>query len=524
MIRDSQAIISSKTLIFPETLRQILTKDLILAAVLFSFVIVTRLPFQSQILYHWDSVNFSYAIREFSVAKEQPQPPGYIVYVWLTRLVDAAMHNAQATLVSISILASALAVVALFYLGRSMFDRITGLIAALFLAASPLFWFYGEIALPHTLDILLIIVSAWWLYETMRGNYRYLYPAIIVVAVAGGIRQQTLVFLVPLLLFSLRRVGWRRFLTAGVLGVLICLAWFIPLIVLSDGLANYLRVTDEFTRRFQSTTSILLGAGWPGVMRNLLKLVLYTAYGWSIALVPALVYAVARLWRRDGPWPWAKLLFLLLWIAPALAFYTFIHMGQQGLIFVYLPALLLFSALGLVRLLSAWPRWLPVLATAMVLLNVGIFLLVPEYPLGPATQRLLTRTTLINSDHYYQDRFEAIEKSFPAQSTAILAANWHHVEYYLPEYTTLRFNIEGPNAGGHFTPAELGLSPMADGQVVIVIFDPELREFNQAAELVKVQALPGGGQLEYVKLRWSDQLYLGANSFGLLSEQSQHQQ
>jgi hypothetical protein len=524
MIRDSQAAVSSRTLIFPETLRQILTKDWILAVGLFLLAIVTRLPFQSKILYHWDSVNFSYAIREFSVAKEQPQPPGYIVYVWLTRLVDVAVHNAQITLVSISIVASALAVAALFYLGRSMFGRIAGLIAALFLATSPLFWFYGEIALPHTLDTLLIIVSAWWLYETMRGDYRYLYPAIVVVTVAGGIRQQTLVFLMPLLVFALRGVGWRRFLTAGVLGVLICLAWFIPLIVLSDGLSNYMHVTNEFTRRFQSTTSIFLGAGWPGVMRNSLKLVSYTLYGWSIALVPAVVYAIARLWRRDWPQSWAKSFFLLLWMAPALAFYSFIHMGQQGLIFVYLPALSLFSALGLARLVGARSHWLPALTTAMVLLNASIFLLAPEYPMGPTTQRLLTRANLINSDHYFQDRFEVIEKSFPVESTAILAANWHHVEYYLPEYTTLHFNVDGTNPSAHFTPAKLGLQPLSDGQVTIVIFDPELRGFNQAAELVKVQALPGGGQLEYVKLRWNDQLYLDANSFGLLSDQPQQQQ
>jgi hypothetical protein len=518
MSRGSQAIVSSRTLIFPQTLRQLLTKDWILAVGLFLLAIVTRLPFQSKILYHWDSVNFSYAIREFSIAKEQPQPPGYIIYVWLTRLVDVAAHNAQLTLVSISIVASALAVAALFYLGRSMFDRITGLIAALLLATSPLFWFYGEIALPHTLDTLLVIVSAWWLYETMQGDYRYLYPAIVVVAVAGGIRQQTLVFLIPLLLFALRRVGWRRFSTAGILGVLICLAWFIPLIALSGGLSNYLRVTDEFSRRFQSTTSILLGAGWSGIKHNLLKLVLYTSYGWSIALVPAGVYAIVRLWRRDWPRSWAKLVFLLLWVTPALAFYTFIHMGQQGLIFVYLPALLLLSALGLVRLLSARSYWLPALTTALLLLNASIFLLAPEYPMGAGTQRLLTRTTLINSDHYFQDRFEAIKKSFPTESTAILAANWHHVEYYLPEYTTLHFNVDGTNVGGHITPAELGLQPLPDGQVTIVIFDPELREFNRAAERVEVQALPGGGQLEYVKLRLNDQLYVDANSFGLLSD------
>lgn len=81
-------------------------------------------------------------------------------------------------------------------------------------------------------------------------------------------------------------------------------------------------------------------------------------------------------------------------------------------------------------------------ATALLMtLNAGVFCLVPEYPLGTGTQRLLTRATLVNSDRYYRDRFEAIAGNFPPQSTAILAADWHHVEHYLPAYKLLPVDI-----------------------------------------------------------------------------------
>lgn len=182
-----------------------------IAVGLFVLTLVTRVPFRSQILFHWDSVNFAYGMREFSVVKEQPQPPGYIVYVWFCRLIDVLFGDPQTTMVWISVFASALAVPCIFCLGRSMFDARTGLVAALFLMTSPLFWFYGEIALPHSVDTLLVIVGGWWLYEVMKGQRRYLYPAIVLLAVAGGVRQQTLVFLAPLILFALRKVGWKRF-------------------------------------------------------------------------------------------------------------------------------------------------------------------------------------------------------------------------------------------------------------------------------------------------------------------------
>lgn len=500
-------------------------RDVWIAVGLFVFGLLSRVPFRSQILYHWDSVNFAFAMREFDVAKEQPHPPGYILYVWLCRGVDLLFGDAQTTMVWISVVASALAVVAFFCLARSMYDRRTGLIAALFLKTSPLFWFYGEIALPHALDTFLVIVSVWWLYKVMQGNHRYLYPAVAVLAIAGGIRQQTIVFLAPLLLFALRHVGWRRFLIAGALGFVICLAWFVPLVTLSGGWSNYLGVMGEFGHRFQISTSVLMGAGWRGIERNVRKLTMYTLYGWSVMLVPGLIHAARRLWSRQWPQHWERSVFLVLWIAPSLIFYAFLHMGQQGLIFVYLPALLLFSAVALARLLVTRVRWLTVAMAVLVALNVGIFCLMPEYPLGAGTRRFLTRATLVNLDGYYQDRFSVIEESFPPASTAILAANWHHVEYYLPAYRLLRIDVtaQEPDAGQannlhceeeRLSVQSLGLTPDADGRINIVIFDERLVPFNETPELTQAVELDHGGQMETFALSADQVLCLG-QTFGV---------
>jgi hypothetical protein len=505
----------------------ILENDRWLVGILGLGTFLSRFLFRSRILYHWDSVNFAYAMREFSVAKEQPHPPGYIVYVWLCRLVDIAVHNAQTTMVFISITASALAVVALFHLGWSMFNHRIGLIAALFLATSPLFWFYGEIALPHSLDTLLVIVSVWWLYETMQGDHRYLYPAVTIIAIAGGVRQQTIVFLAPLLLFALRHVGWKRFLIAGVLGAVICLAWFVPLIVLSDSFSNYIRVVGAFASRFQSTTSVFMGAGWRGVERNMRKLTMYTLYGWSVAMVPSVAYAASQIWRREWPQRWEKPIFLLLWIAPSLVFYTVVHMGQQGLIFVFLPVLLLLSAVGLTRLLTIQLRLLITITAILVALNASIFCLVPEYPLGAGTQRLLTRATLINSDHYYGDRFTTIRQNFAPGSTAILAANWHHVEYYLPEYVRLAFNAdrkEEENEGNPIgtppevvtTPTMLGLQLDGQGSAAIVVFDPHLMAFSESPTSAHELPLEHGGDLEYFVLTGEQTFHYGSHPFGVM--------
>ncbi|MBI3243389.1 MAG: glycosyltransferase family 39 protein [Chloroflexi bacterium] len=523
-MKNAQALDSTGT--SAATLKQLLERDNVVAGLLFLAGLASRLLFPSHILYHWDSVNFAFAINEFSVAKEQPQPPGYIVYVWLTQLVNAVTRDAQITMLAISFIASALSVAALFYLGRSMFSRRVGVIAALLLASSPLFWFYGEIALPHTLDTLLVIVTVWWFYETMKGNHRFLYPAIVVAAVAGGVRQQTLIFLGPLMLFAMLRVGWKRFVISGILGAVISVAWFVPLVTLNGGLQNYLHVMSVFSDRFQSTTSVFAGGGWFGIRRNLIKLTLYTAYGWGAALAAMGVYTLAGLWRRNWPTEWKRAIFLTLWVAPTVLFYLFIHMGQQGLVFVYLPALLLVSAAGLEYLLSAQARRLAAATAALVLINIGVFVLGPEYPLGPDAQRLLTRETLVNSDEYYQARFEAIRENFPAGTTLIVASNWRHVQYYLPEYRLAPFGIvsKWELGEGSFrndvgqevaaTPAEMGLQLDAAGHVTVIIFDPDLLVFNATPNLVKTLA---GGQLAYMELRADDQLVVNAESYGILT-------
>jgi hypothetical protein len=503
------------------------SQDTWIAIGLLALTLFSRIPFRTHILYHWDSVNFAYAMREFDLTKEQPQPPGYIVYVWLCRLVDVVVHDAQTAMVVIGIAASALAVVALFYLGRAMFGRRTGLIAALFLLTSPLFWFYGEIALPHSVDAMLVIVSVWWLHEVMQGNHRYLYPAVAVLAIAGGVRQQTIIFLAPVLLFALRRVGWKRFLAAGALGAVICLSWFIPLMALSGGFSTYMQIMGAFGGRFQDTTSVLMEGGWWGIGRNLRKLTMYTLFGWAVALVPAVIYPLSRLWRREWPKCWEKLVFLFLWFAPSWLFYVLIHMGQQGLVFVFLPSLLLLGAAGLERLLATRPRWLTPAVAILVALNVAVFGLAPEYPFEKGSLRLLTRATLANSDRYFQDRFDAIERNLSPGSTAILAASWHHVEYYLPGYVRLPFEIgskwevdaghpKGNPQDMDATPGELGLQVDGHGRARVVVFDPDLMAFNETPASVHELPLAHGGGLDYFELTADQVFHYGARSFGVV--------
>jgi hypothetical protein len=476
---------------------------------------LSRIPFHSRILYHWDSVNFANGLRHFDVLAEHPQPPGYIVYVWLGRMMMALVGETNKALVWISIIASALAVVMLYRLGRTMWSPRVGLMAALFLAASPLFWFYGQIALPHTLDTLLTLTSLWMLYHVRQGREKMLWPAVLTLAFAGGVRQQTLVFLLPVALYATWRVNRRHLAVAGAMGLVACLFWLIPLLAGAGGLGAYLTKMDEYGARFNSATSVLMGAGWAGITYNVRRLLPYTLYGLGLELIPLLIRGVRgsmrlrRISHIDRP------VFLILWITPSILFYAFIHMGQQGLVLIYLPALLLMAAAEVDRLLTT--RAVAPVVIAIVLVQALFYNLAPEYPFGIGGQRLLTRETLARSDAYYIERFEHIRAEFDPKRTLILAANWEHVRYYLPEYRVAAFEpahgwglAQRVIAGDEARTSEQG--------VYLVLFDPLLAYYNTSPSAVQRATLPGGDVLEYLAAGPRQVAYVDGMSFGITEQ------
>jgi Dolichyl-phosphate-mannose-protein mannosyltransferase len=492
---------------------------------LFILTVITRLPFQSQYLYHWDSVNMAFGMTHFDVLNGAPQFPGYIIYIVLAQALNSFTNDHQTTMVMISIISSGLAVVTMFYLGRDMFNPTTGLIAALFIMCSPLVWFYGEIALPHTMDLFCIILSAWLLYRIMEGDHRWswLILTAVFLALVGGFRQQDLLFLGPLILFAIYRIGVVKFIAFGIIGVIVSLAWFIPLMQLAGGFQTYMEGSNNFTADFWNTTSLLRGAGMTGLQRNLIsKLIPYTLYAWGLAALPALYWLpeIVKNWRSGLTN--RKFWFLALWVVPTLAFYIIIHMGQQGLVFVFLPALVLLSAEGLYRLLQSRPAALRVATAIIALVGAAIFIVGPAYPLGADGPKLLTYNTLHENDQRLANEIAAVRENFASENTLLLATSWRYIQYYLPEYQLSRFSVGSKweveagqvivtdSVGEPLTAEQLGLEPGKDWQIVII--DPELRGLSTLP--LENISLSNGFEMAYLPFGADEAFIANETSFG----------
>ena len=107
--------------------------------IFFGLTLLTRLPFRTHLLFDHDSVQFALGLSDYDVYLNQPHPPGYFLYVCTARLINFVLHDANASLVLVSVVASALAVGIIYNLGSAVFDRQTGWWAGLLATTSPLF-------------------------------------------------------------------------------------------------------------------------------------------------------------------------------------------------------------------------------------------------------------------------------------------------------------------------------------------------------------------------------------------------
>src|SRR5438874_273373 len=163
----------------------------------------TRLAVTGRTLINWDAVQYALGLTDFDVVRHQPHPPGSILYEGLGRLALFLTHDANQALSWISVIAGAASVVLCYLAGRALFGATLAWVGTALYAASPLTWFYGAVALPYSLEgaLSLAAVLLCWRAMEERDTRAALWAA-VVLAVAGGVRQTTMLLLLPLWVYA----------------------------------------------------------------------------------------------------------------------------------------------------------------------------------------------------------------------------------------------------------------------------------------------------------------------------------
>jgi hypothetical protein len=386
----------------------------------------SRAPFQSQLLYHWDSCLYAFALVEMDVSLQQPHPPGNAGYVLLGRLFLLFAGEAHLALLLLSLTAS-LAATGLFWWWLT--ERFALGLAAFLTAAfvlSPLFWFAGEVSLPYAVNLPFSIAFLWMGTRTWRSAGEP-WLAALFFFLSGAVRVQVWVLLFPALLYVLfTRCSPRRGgLLLGCVGAAIVAYWAV-VIPLTGGLDEW-RVAGGSISGFIRANAPLLQGG-EGLGMALGKLLVVG--GWSLNLLLGVV-VLSGFWPR-GSDVGRRLAGLAL--APVVLYALLVHFNKPLYLLEALPAALFICGVVVERLLAA-----PAVSfrAAVVVLGLGVLCLEAAVFLM-SDGAVLSRHEIMHRNDDLLEAFTTVRQALPVSGTILgqgtFFISWHHFRCYLPEY------------------------------------------------------------------------------------------
>jgi hypothetical protein len=417
--------------------------------VLFLLTVVSRLPFTSKYLYHMDSGHFALALQHYDLVLHQPHPPGYFLYVMLGKLVHLFVSDPNTTFVLISIFFSGLAVATIYLLGKEMFDARIGAIAALLALTSPNFWFHGEVALSYPGEAFFSALIGLLCWRVYQGKAEYLWLSVSALALAGGFRQSSVLFLLPLWLFSVRKEPLRRIFAGLALAGMVTLAWFIPMVMMTGGPERYFESFGELWR-FNTGHNSVFERGFPQLLFFLQNLHSFIFFSLGAAL-PLLLLAFYALVRngKTAVLKEPKAAFLTCWLLPSVLFYllVFIQPANPGYVLILLPPLAVACSVALSFLGSELFRltgknYYHALVLIVLLTNTGIFLFSP-LP--------VSRKEVRTHDRDISAIIKALS-TFNPKTTALFIGPYSFYSYrqlmlYLPSFTVYQVDVRTSETG-----------------------------------------------------------------------------
>ena len=302
--------------------------------------LVAHLAFLPPTLEDIDSINFAMGVRDFDVARHQPHPPGYPVFIALGKISTPVMKALRVPSAESRALSfwSALFGAALIPLLFVLFSSIDGddwraFWAAAFAATSPLIWSNASRPLSDVTGLAFAVAAQALLVATLMGRAGGIALTIgaFLAALATGIRVQTAMLTGPVLLLTflsargLSSADRIRAIAAFVTGMA---TWAVPLIIASGGLDRYITALGGQAGEDFGGVQMLWTTGRSGLPRAALRALLDTfVLIWGPVILGAIVVviAVGGVMRLIGARAFGTVGLLALLFAPYAVFHLLFH-------------------------------------------------------------------------------------------------------------------------------------------------------------------------------------------------------
>lgn len=479
-------------------------KDWLIAIVLFFVTVISRIPDRSHFLYSWDSGNFALGISHFNPAAHQPHPPGYPLYILAGKILNLVSNNANTSLVVISIISASISVSLIYGAGCRIFNRNTGLVAAILLFASPLIWFQSEVALAHIVELPFAVLGTWLLYEVFF-NRRYAFTAAVVIGLGCGFRQDVFMFYGPILFIASFRLGdTRKMLAVWAMMLVSVLVWLVPFLYLVGDLSTYRLVSSNHSQMaFQDA---FWNKGIAGIFKNGKAALLSALWLLGTATIP-LVFLCARMVYvktvRQDRRIW---FFLSLAILPV-TFFIATSFSHYGYGLIYSPSLMLLAAFSITMIVENVKQMKKqekvIMLCGIITLAVGLNLaayLRPEhlgnklrYSFGECSHSGIKKT-----DNEMSAVIDRINQYNPDETLVVFMGKgedpmyFRQSIYYLPEYRILWLR---PDTASRYHEAKGGseIEPADNLKISLSIQYKKMLVFYMGEEISGKPLQPVGG-------------------------------
>lgn len=408
---------------------------------LIAAVILTRWVFRSEHLVHMDSINFALGIIDYNPVTHQPHPPGYFLYIMLGKALYYFTADPASALLLISISASVAAAIFVYLLTYEWFGRTAAIFSGLLILTSPFTWFYGTVALTYIVEFCLVSLVGLLCWYVSTGRTQFLVPAAIVMGLAVGFRQSSILFLAPLCLYSLCKLEIKYWVTAVIVFGVTVFAWFIPMLLASGGSDAYFTALNDLWSRVASPRTVFAFAEkeglWNGVLLAFLRLFMVASF-FVISFTATAPFILMR-GLSLGSWDNQKL-FTLFWMIPGILFFTFMYlspanMGYMAVIFPPLFAIIGAKAAKWYEQIEGRWHFKAGFVTFLMLVNTIVFIYVPFYMGYQKTKNYENDIALTS---------EALRKSVNPDNTLIIALDvvkygFRQAGYYSPTHLVVQY-------------------------------------------------------------------------------------
>jgi hypothetical protein len=433
--------------------------DVALAAALFIAALALRIPFRSQMAYHWDSAQLALAVGEYNIRLNQPHPPGFYFYIFLARWLNIFVGEPHTALVWLSVIAGSWLAAMGYLLATSMFGRGCGRATGLILLTSPLCWFHSEIALTTIVDGALVVtfVFVCWRAIQRKVTWWQTFAMAAAFAAVGGVRQQSGPLLIPLWIYvfwTFARPRLAKLLCGTALAAGFCLLWFLPMVKSAGGLGSYLGLV-HLKNQIDASRTLWGGGGAAALLTDVQSM---GQACWAGLLVAGIVAAaefirwvffrepiVRRSFYQANK---AQFAVLALWTTPMFLFGLIMYSIMPGHVLHFFPALAVLAGLGVAafsKQLASWPifrepRAEGVVLTVLVSINVLIFVYSPPTIMPVLLGLPMTGVEIRQHDANLSACLWAIRGKWLPGSVVICHRfenfYWGYAQfkYYLPEY------------------------------------------------------------------------------------------